>query len=184
MRGPISIHSVLLVFRFSLVALRLRRYTSMNVALQHLRDMPPSIRNAASGSSPGNLSDRRSHAGQRSAASLQRWTCRTRSDCDQASPGSTEQGFPLPIAPPRTSSTEKRSEFRNAATQQLSAVMAREQAFKPLRKTPLFGPRFWRARCCLGHHRVFPKKIPFSSQERRIHKLRFPGWQVAKRSTN
>jgi serine/threonine-protein kinase len=133
--------------------------TSMNVALQHLRDMPPQLETLR----PDLPREICQIVDRMLAKDPQHRFSGGRAVLEAIAhvlPGSTEQGFPLPIAPPRTSSTEKRSEFRNAATQQLSAVMAREQAFKPLRKTPLFWASIGGA-LLLGVTMGLPEKDPF-----------------------
>ena len=133
--------------------------TSMNVALQHLRDLPPPLQTI------------RSDLPKKLCQIVDRMLAKDPQDrfsdgqavlqaLDQFSPGSTNRGFPLPIAPTRHAASEGLIENRHAATQQLSAVMAREQAFRPLGKTPLFWASIGGA-LLLGVTLGLPERDPF-----------------------
>ncbi len=111
--------------------------TSMSVALQHLRDLPPQLQDLRT-DLPKELCqivDRMLAKAPRDRFSDGRAVLKA---LEPFSPGSSKRSFPLPIPPYQSSANETQIEFRQAATQQLSAVMAQEQAFRPLRRTPLF----------------------------------------------
>ena len=111
--------------------------TSMNVALQHLRDSPPEIESLR----PDLPSDLCQIVNRMLAKDPQDRFADGRAvlqTLEQFSPGSTKREFPLRVTPSQGLSSEGLTQFRQAATQQLSAVMAREEKHRPLSRTPLF----------------------------------------------
>ena len=110
--------------------------TSMNVALQHLRDNPPSLEGLRPDLQPDlcQIIQRMLAKNPKDRFSGGRGVLQA---LEQCSPGSSGKGFPPALAPSPELSSEALLEFRQAATQQLSAVMAREDKTRPLLKTPL-----------------------------------------------
>ena len=111
--------------------------TSMNVALQHLRDTPPRVATLRP-DLPEALCEivelmlakrpeDRFAGGREVLEALEVFAT-----------GSTADSFQVPPTPPPLISSGNENAAQLAATQKLAAVMATEQRARPLRKTPLF----------------------------------------------